>query len=1054
VVGSLSRFGAVKDIVMKLWVGLWLIVAALHSVSAQETLTAVPPRPIVGMNTPALSPDGTTVCFSYQGDLWTVPAVGGVATRITIHPAHDAYPRWSPDGKMIAFASNRYASSGLNYDVFVMPASGGEPKRLTYHTNNDYPSDWSPDGKRILMQAIRGGDTWQAMELNVETLATRSVTDDRNLIRYPVYSPDGKTVAYNRSGRTGAWWRPAYHGSANMDIWLQPSSERKPVRFTDYGGTDLWPMFSGDGRSLYYVSDCLTHGVPNIVVAPLDTRKPAAVTRHKDGAVTWPNMARNGSAIVYVNSGDLYVLSLRDRSTKKLTVFASGDVKVNRKERLALTSGATELEVSPDGKHLGMVLRGDLWTVPADKGGDARRITDSPAHDHDFVWSPDSKQMAFISDRDGLFALYVVETASLQVRRLAQGSGDVSMPHWSPDGTRLAYLLSGPESGVYVVKADGQEAPRRLAASEGNNRFGVGINSHSWSPDGKWIAFSRRDARNGTDIWVVSVAGSEPVNVTAYPGSNEDPEWSSDGKYLAFLSSRDRVEGSDLYVLDLVRPNDQGAKEDAAASGGDVKIEFDAIEERARRLTTSGVSAFVLTPDGKTALGITSFGTGPDLFSVPLSGGPLQRVTSTGDISGSARFGTSADRFWCLVRGGSVRRYERAGPSWSASPVAFEARLELDRIAERSQVFAEFWRSIATGFYDAGMHGRDWNAIRRRYEPLLDGAATAEEFAFFVLSPMAGELNASHIEVSPNVSGAEPEVADLGLTFDETYAGPGLKVTGYVRNGPNGGKEPQIKPGEYVLAINGKDVVWSERLWPLLAGTANKELELLVGSGPTRDSARTVKLKPVPMGRIQDLRYEEQVREARERVEALSRGRLAYIHIRSMDGASLRRFERELWGMAQAKDGLVLDLRGNGGGSTHDAVLAQLARSAYGFTQPRDGVRSTQPWRHWDRPVALLVDENSVSDAEIFAMGFRYLKLGKIVGERTPGYVIGTYSATLQDGTSYRVPMWRWLAADGSELENVGVAPDVRVVRTGIAAAEDEQLAAAVNLLMKELPAK
>ncbi|MBM3494418.1 MAG: hypothetical protein FJX72_08880, partial [Armatimonadetes bacterium] len=326
---------------------VWAMAQAPTASGAPQGALAVPERrPIVGVNTPALSPHGAAICFSYRGDLWTVPATGGTATRLTIHPAHDAYPRWSPDGKWIAFASNRYKGSSLNYDVFVMPASGGEPRRLTYHTNNDYPFDWSPDGKRLLLQAIRGTGSWQAIELSVDSLVTRAVTDDRNLIRYPTYSPDGSLVAYNRSGRTGAWWRPKYHGSANMDIWVRPIREGKATRLTDYAGTDLWPMFAPDGRSVYYVSDVLTPGAPNLVLAALSERKPVSVTRHDSGAVTWPNMARDGSAIVYVHSGELRLWSARERTQRKIEVFAPSDSKENRTERLVLTGDASELEVS------------------------------------------------------------------------------------------------------------------------------------------------------------------------------------------------------------------------------------------------------------------------------------------------------------------------------------------------------------------------------------------------------------------------------------------------------------------------------------------------------------------------------------------------------------------------------------------------------------------------------------------------------------------------------------------------------------------------------------
>jgi C-terminal processing protease CtpA/Prc len=398
--------------------------------------------------------------------------------------------------------------------------------------------------------------------------------------------------------------------------------------------------------------------------------------------------------------------------------------------------------------------------------------------------------------------------------------------------------------------------------------------------------------------------------------------------------------------------------------------------------------------------------------------------------------------------------YASSGPAWNGTALGYEARLEVVSDEVWRQVLAEYWRSINSGFYDAGMHGADWSAVRTRYEALLSGVGTSEEMAFFVLSPMAGELNASHSEVSPKVSGTAPEVAEAGLTFDHAYAGPGLRVTGYLKDGPNDDAGPLVKPAEVVLKIDGTDVSWNERMWSSLAGRAGKVTEFLVSPDGKPTNTRTVKLTPIPSGRARELEYEEEVRRARDLVTKLSGGRLAYVRVLSMDPPSTRRFERELWSIAPDKEGLVLDVRENGGGSTHDVVLSQLARSPYGLARPRDGAQSTQPWRHWGRPTALLINENSASDAEILAMGFRKLRLGTIVGARTPGYVIGTYSAELQDGTSYRIPMWGWYTLDGQDIENVGVEPDI-AVDNGLAScgdADDEQLKGAVSALLKGLP--
>ena len=298
--------------------------------------------------------------------------------------------------------------------------------------------------------------------------------------------------------------------------------------------------------------------------------------------------------------------------------------------------------------------------------------------------------------------------------------------------------------------------------------------------------------------------------------------------------------------------------------------------------------------------------------------------------------------------------------------------------------------------------------------------------------------------------------AELGITFDEDYAGPGLKVKDFMPKGPNDDLGPKIKPGEYILQIDGEDVSWNEAMYDTLLDKAGKNVNLLVNSKPSADGAKTVKLKAISRGQWAELNYDRKVREARAEVEKLSNGRLAYVHIQQMNAPSMRKMERELWGKAREKDGLVLDVRNNAGGNTHDEILSQLSRTSYGSMQPRDAPKSTQPLRHWDKPIVLLINENSTSDAEIFPYGFHTLKLGKIVGTTTPGYVIGTYDATLQNGTTYRIPTEGYWTLEGKDLENNGVKPDIAVeqVIDDNGNIQDKQLEVAVSTLLKELPHK
>lgn len=1001
-------------------------------------------EPIRFARTPDLSPDGRTVAFSYLGDIWTVDAIGGIARPVTLHEAHDYTPVFSPDGRSLAFASNRYGS----YDVFVVPTVGGRPKRLTSDSATDIPVAWTPDGKEVLFTSGRT-TTYPATNALYAVPATggavRQVVGDAKDGRP---SPDGEKLAFTRG--QGTWYRKGYRGSSNDDLWLSDRDGANARRVTEFTGQDVAPMWAPDGKTLYYISEDTGTLPANIV--KIDTTAPGKptpqlVTTHADDAVRRARIAANGRYIVYECGADLWVVGTDGRSpARKLAIEAEADDKVNAERVLNITSGATEYAPSPDEKHVAFVVQGEIFLTALPGGGKATRLTEDPAFDHGLSWSPDGKKIVFASDRAGHEDLYLLEADDpdtteivkahrFRVKALTKTTEGESDATFSPDGKRIAFLKAGQ---LWTMAADGSDAKVAVSA--------VQVFDYTWSPDGKYFAYARSDGSYASEIYVVPVDGSEPArNVTRYATFNADVSWSRRGGKIAFVGQRRT--GTSMHVLSLHRPA-------AAAALPSSDIDWDDIHLRTARIAVSA-EAGAISPDGeKVAFRSTDNG-GNDLWIASADGRSASRVTTNSQRPRDIRWSrTNSSQLFFLDRIGAIRIASASGGDPARVP--FTAKLTFRRDEEFAEIFAQSWRLLNENFYDAGFHGTDWAAMRARYAPLVKHVALKEDL-YALISLMLGELNSSHLGIAGPVAAPEEITADLGLLFDANHKGPGLKVAEVLKRGPADKRGLQIKVGDVITAIDRQPVDGRE-LSELLNGKVNEPVALEIASSGADPKAakRRVEVQGIDRNRTGELLYDRWVTTNAKKVESLSGGKLGYIHIPSMNDEGLESFVRSLYSDNADKEGLVLDVRNNGGGFTHDRVLNYLAGREHTLFRQRnggDGLVVRENDRKWTKPVVVLINERTYSDAEVFPSALRSLGLGKLVGQPTGGQVIFTYRVPLIDGSLFALPRTGVFTARGVNMEREAVQPDFVVAASPeqLARGDDPQIAKAVNVLGQDV---
>ncbi len=1004
-------------------------------------------EPIRCARTPDISPDGRLIAFSYLGGIWTVEAIGGIARPVTMHEAYHVSPVFSPDGKALAFTSTRNGG----YDVFVVPVHGGKPRRLTFDSASDIVNGWSPDGKSILFSSTRSTafpPSYELYTVPVEGGRVRRVSAAEG--REGVFSPRGDQIAYVRG--PGTWYRKGYRGSSNDDIWLSDADGSNNRRLTHFEGQDNSPMWSADGKAVFYVSE--QFGTPaNIVRQNLvGDNRPEQITFHKDDGVRRARISGNGEWIVYECGADIWVVSSKGGTARKLAIEVHADDKSNTERTVTFTSGATEFVPSPDEKHIAFVVHGDIFLMPLG-GGKATRLTDHPAYDHSIAWAPDGKKILFASDRGGHEDLYLLEpddpehpeltkAHKFKVKQLTNTPEAKIGPSFSPDGKRVSFLRAGK---LWTMKPDGTDL--KVLVDE------VQVFDYEWSPDSKWVVFARTDGSFASELYIIPAAGGEARNITRYATYNGDVSWSNNGQKLAFISQRRGAPS--ICVLSLQKPAVPGAP-------ASTDIDWEDIHLRVEQPAPMSAEEGAISADG-TKVAFRSGGSSSDLWVASTSGGQLTRLTTGNQRPSQIRWSKRApELLYFRDSSGSLRMVRVSSFGGDPVRVPFSARMIVRRDEEFAEMFEQSWRLLHEHFYDPKFHGANWYGVREKYRPLVKHIATKEDL-YALISLMLGELNASHLGISGFAQMPDELTADLGLIFDESFRGPGLKIAEILKRGPADKRGLNLKAGEVIVAIDGTELTEQTNLSKLLNGKTGETLVLQVVANPTVDARdpknrRRVELQAASRTQVSNLMYERWVERNAKRVAELSKGTLGYIHIPSMDETGLDRFVRSLYSDNFDKEAIVLDVRFNGGGFTHDQVLNYLGAKEHTLFRQRNGgqgavLRAYD--RKWTKPLVLMINNRSYSDAEIFPSAFRTLGLGKLVGQPTGAHVIGTYGMRLIDGSLFRVPRTGVYTVKGVNMEREGVRPDVLVEThpDQLAKGQDVQLDKAVEVLLVDVAA-
>lgn len=1055
----------------------------------------------------SISPDGSTVAFTYMGDIFTVPVNGGRATQITSNKGYDSNPIWTPDGCRIAFSSNREGAD----DIYIINRDGGTAKRITTHSGNETPLTFVNDS--VLMfsaypqpfgQLSVAPFLAQTYTVNVNSTSARPKQFLATAMLAASFDKNGKLLYQDKKGFENQF-RKHERSSGTYDIWLY--DDNKFTKLTDFNGHDINPVWSADGSSFYYLSE--KDGTLNVYKRRLTDGKDIQLTSFKEHPVRHLSVSANGT-LAFSWDGEIYTMKSGETPVRmEVRVvsdnFDSDVVKNIRK------SGASQFAVSPSGDEVAFVIRGDVY-VTSTKHKTTRRITDTSAQERCLSFSPDGKSLVYDSDRDGKWKLFISKikdadnkmfsyATDVEEELLYSGEGPAQQPEFSPDGKYVAFLENRTE--LKVINVDTKKVNIALDGKY-NYSYSDGDVDFQWSPNSKWflVDYIGIGGWNNMDIALVSRDGKHVVNLTESGYSNSNPKWALDGKAIIYQTGKYGMKSQGswgnqtdavMMVLDgdawdnfnlteeeaelkEQAEKDKKEKEDKADKGDKKKdkkkkaakkkkdtveketpielSDFDLVNRRYRMRRLTSQSAFMgdtyLNKKGTKFYYVAISTQGdPGLYEVDIKKDETKLLAS--GVKGGFIPDKDGENLFVLSSSGISKVALSDG---SKKNIEFEAFYDRKPSKEREYIYYHMLSQVKDKFYDENMHGVDWEKYGEHYKKFLPYINNNRDFAE-MMSEILGELNASHTGSGTPTGFVSLPTGELGVVADATYTGDGIRIAEILRRGPLSKKSLNVTPGDIILAIDGKTIEAGKDYYPLLEGKAGRNTNLTIKSANGKE--RNVRVKPISIGRQSSLLYERWVEHNEHVVDSLSNGRIGYVHVQGMDGDSYQAVYDRLLGKYRNCDAVIVDTRYNGGGWLHNDLAILLSGKEYVRYEPRGRYIGSEPFSQWNKPSVMLVNESNYSDAHGSAYTYQTLGIGDIVGAPIPGTMTAVWWETQIDPNLYfGIPQVTSVGVDGKPMENKQLNPDVRIYNNpgDLISGKDAQLECAVTHLLNKVAKK